>query len=222
MTHTLVISDLHLDKQFEKARCDKLRDLIQQADTVVICGDFWEGYAITFDEFLATPWSELFTLLKSKHTVYVYGNHDKKDKSDDRVYQFCDTATQQYQKSFGNVRYIFEHGHRLSPKIDAMLGIQKPDPLYFAISEWIQLAFVKILGPMGFWILFFGQNEKIKRASEREFSHLGSYMYVCGHTDCAEIDKKRHFANSGFCKYGHVQYLLIQENGDITLHKERY
>lgn len=222
MAHTLVISDLHLDLAYEEKRFQKLRNIISDAHTVVICGDFWEGYAIDFDAFIQSPWSRLFPLLKSKKTVYVYGNHDKQTKSDERVNLFCDVATEQYRQKFGTTEFIFEHGHRLSPKIDALLQIQKPDPFYFAVSEWVQLAFVKLFGPRGFWILFFGQNEKIKRASAQQFSHLGDYMYVCGHTDCAEIDKGRHFANSGFCKYGYMQYLIIQEDGAITLHTDRY
>lgn len=219
---TLVISDLHLDSQFEESRFSRLVELISPVDRVVICGDLWEGYHISFDEFLNSRWSQLFSLLRSKQTVYIYGNHDRADKSDDRVSDFCVQATTQYKTTIGTRHFIFEHGDRLSPKIDAVLGITKPNPVYFAISELVQLAFVKILGVRGFWLLYYGQNEKIKRASVKQFGHLGDYMYICGHTDCAEIDRARHFANSGFCKYGHIQYLLIGEDGEVTLHMERY
>lgn len=218
----LVISDLHLDAHFEPKRFQRLSELIQNSKEVIICGDFWEGHGMDFDNFLKTPWTALFPLLKSKNAVYVFGNHDRRDRSDDRIYQFCDTAAEQYQAKIGDVHYIFEHGNRLSPKIDAVLGIRKANPVYFAISEWIQLAFVKLFGIKGFWIMFYGQNEKIKKASAAEFGHLGNYMYVCGHTDCAEIDRANHFANSGLCKYGYIQYLTIEEDGKIDLHMETY
>lgn len=218
----LVISDLHLDAHFEPNRCKRLLELITASDQVIICGDFWEGHGMDFSEFLLTDWSELFSLLKSKNTVYVFGNHDRRDRSDDRIYQFCNTATEQYKTVIGPVHYIFEHGNRLSPKIDEVLGIRKANPLYFAISEWIQLAFVKLFGIRGFWLMYHGQNEKIKRASAKEFGSLGNYMYVCGHTDCAEIDLPRHFANSGLCKYGFIQYLTIKEDGSIKFHMEKY
>ncbi len=218
----LVISDLHLDAHFEPDRYNRLSELISKSKQVIICGDFWEGHGMDFDDFLKTQWTGLFPLLKSKHTVYVFGNHDRRDRSDDRIYKFCDIATEQYKTVIGPTHYIFEHGNRLSPKIDAILGIKKANPVYFAISEWIQLAFVKIFGIKGFWIMFYGQNEKIKKASFKEFEHLGNYMYVCGHTDCAEIDLPRHFANSGLCKYGYIQYLTIEEEGKIELHMEKY
>ena len=218
----LVISDLHLDAHFEPDRYKRLSELIAASNQVIICGDFWEGHGMDFDEFLHTQWVELFPLLKSKNSVYVFGNHDRRDRSDNRIFQFCNIATEQYKTIIGRVHYIFEHGNRLSPKIDEVLGIRKANPLYFAVSEWIQLAFVKLFGIRGFWMMYHGQNEKIKRASFKEFNSLGDYMYVCGHTDCAEIDRKNHFANSGLCKYGFIQYLTIEQDGSIELHMEKY
>ncbi len=217
----LVISDLHLDRSFDAPRFRRLRELIDQHDHVIICGDLWEGYSITFDEFLQSQWNTLFPLLKERDTVYIYGNHDRKVKSDDRIYTFCTQATTLYKTTIGQTHFIFEHGDRLSPKIDAVLHIDKPHPIYFALSELVQLACVKLLGVRGFWILYAGQNEKIKKASAQEYSHLGNYMYVCGHTDCAEVDVPRHFANSGFSKYGYIQYLVIDDAGSVTLHMER-
>ncbi len=218
----LVISDLHLDAHFEPERCKRLSELISASSQVIICGDFWEGHGMDFDEFLHTRWVELFPLLKSKNTIYVFGNHDRRDRSDDRIFQFCNTATEQYKTVIGSVHYIFEHGNRQSPKIDEVLGIRKANPMYFALSEWVQLAFVKLFGIKGFWIMYHGQNEKIKKATAQEFGSLGNYMFVCGHTDCAEVDRKNHFANSGLCKYGFIQYLAIEQDGSIELHLEKY
>ena len=62
----LVISDSHLDQNFEQDKLIFLKQLVESVDQVIINGDFWEGYSISFEEFLNSPWKELLPLLKKK------------------------------------------------------------------------------------------------------------------------------------------------------------
>ena len=52
MSKILIFSDSHLSPRFNQAYFNKLANLIEQADQVIINGDFWEGYFYSFDEFL--------------------------------------------------------------------------------------------------------------------------------------------------------------------------
>lgn len=220
--YILVLSDTHLDTTFEPTKYEKLKLLIEKADHVILNGDFWEGYGITFDELCNTEWTKLFPLLKSKKTVYVFGNHDKAEFSDQRIYQFCDKATEQYRMQIQNIDFIFEHGHRFATKIDGILKLEKPPRIGFFITEWMQKKIVQLTGPKGMWILFGKLNHMVKSRTHKEFGGNGAYRYICGHTHCIEVDTFRHFANSGFSKYGYLQYLTIDEKGVIKKHTERY
>jgi len=114
---TLVFSDTHFSKKFNKRQFNALVKQISYADRVVINGDFWEALDITFDDFINSEWNKLFPFLKQKQTVYVYGNHDDPYFSDDRVYQFCDRAVKEYLLETPSNKYLFRHGHQfLFPK----------------------------------------------------------------------------------------------------------
>jgi predicted phosphodiesterase len=95
----LVISDVHLDNAFEKPKYRFLKKIIRRADRVIINGDFWDGYLVKFQQFIQSPWKSLFPLLKSKKTIYIYGNHDKKILSDKHTALFSDIQTRlKFQK----------------------------------------------------------------------------------------------------------------------------
>ncbi|MBI3955332.1 metallophosphoesterase, partial [Candidatus Gottesmanbacteria bacterium] len=75
--HTIIISDLHLTRRFEKRKFNFLKKIIERSDQVVINGDLWDYYFSSFSQFVRSPWRQLFPLLKEKKTVYLYGNHDR-------------------------------------------------------------------------------------------------------------------------------------------------
>ncbi|KUK82735.1 MAG: Metallo-dependent phosphatase, partial [Microgenomates bacterium 39_6] len=77
---TLIFSDTHLTDRLDPKKMAFLKKIINKADQVIINGDFWDGAFISFDQFLSSPWQELFSLLKKKQTIYIYGNHDKKER----------------------------------------------------------------------------------------------------------------------------------------------
>lgn len=220
--HILVLSDTHLSNHFEPAKYNTLKALIEQADHVIINGDFWEGYEMTFDEFLKTKWVDLFPYLKSKKAIYVFGNHDKHKFSDRRIESFCEASTEQHLMQINGIHFIFEHGHRYAHKLDGIFHIERPLKIEQTIVEWMQKMIIRIFGARGMWLLFSRFNQIIKLKARNEFEKYTPYRHISGHTHCAEVDITHSFANSGFSKYGYIQYLTIDEKGIIEKQLERY
>src|SRR3982750_365904 len=94
---TLIFSDSHLYGRFEETKFKFMWYLINSVDHVIINGDFWDGYIIDFNEFLATPWNELFPLLKERRSIYIYGNHDIVPPTDPRASLFSARQLDRYQ-----------------------------------------------------------------------------------------------------------------------------
>jgi len=96
----LVFSDTHLTHRFNKKKFLFLSRIIKKADKVIINGDFWDGHISSFHRFINSKWSMLFKLLKQKKTVYIYGNHDRKEYCDSRVSSFSTIQTTHYKINF--------------------------------------------------------------------------------------------------------------------------
>ena len=93
----LIFSDTHLTPKYEPKKFAVLKNAIEQADRVIINGDFWEGFVCTFNEFVESPWSkELFPLLKKKKAVYLFGNHDRESLANERASLFSDKQMKKY------------------------------------------------------------------------------------------------------------------------------
>ena len=214
---TLIFSDSHLSNRFDPKKFAFLKKIVSTADKVIINGDFWEGYTCTFTELVNSPWKQLFPLLKEKNTVYLYGNHDKKSYSDQKTKLFSTTQGIRYKFKSGNKIFHVEHGDRLMPLLDAYLA-KYPKFLndFFETTEGFMFRY---FGKLHLYLFFKSLNEKIKKRIADKFKK-NEYL-VCGHTNFAEIDLERNFINSGFIKHK-IGYYLIIEDGDITLHEERY
>lgn len=218
---TLVISDTHLDLPFEEKKFKVLNRIISQADKVIINGDFWEGFLLTFEQFYHSDWRNLFPLLKSKNTVYVFGNHDAEEYNNpEKLHEFSDIQTSRYEYAVNGSTFIFEHGHRLLP-----LEKEKPDvtdPQFQSTVRrfnTLEKLLIQVGGPL-YQYAVSGFNTVIKNKIQVEL--LENEVFFCGHTHTPELNLKRRFINSGVIKYGLAQYLLIDETGTITARQERY
>lgn len=213
----LIFSDSHLTPHFDKRKFNVLKEAIEKADKVIINGDFWEGYVYSFDAVVNSQWSTtLFPLLKKKKAVYVYGNHDTKDMSDDRVKLFSDTHTGQFSFKSGNKTFHCEHGNRIAPLLDETRGIK-----YGFIIKWInhiQNAVVALLGPHPFFIINRKGNGQYKTYAKKLKK---DEVLVVGHTNSAEVDLSNNYVNNGFCTNGVCQYVFI-ENGTVSAVTKRY
>jgi predicted phosphodiesterase len=213
----LVISDVHLDLPFEPKKYNFLKKIISDCDQVILNGDFWEGQFISFSQFIFSPWKQLFPILKTKKTIYIYGNHDKKIKIDKNVELFSIKQTERYELLISNTKYIFEHGNRLYPFHDETTHPYIPKKSHLIeLLEWIV---INIFGKPLITLLLFHFNLVIKKKLKNELKK--NEIYVCGHTHFAEIDIKNQFINTGFIKQGLGQYLII-DNGTPRLMEEWY
>lgn len=212
----LVFSDTHLTLPFDERKYNFLKRIISQADNVIINGDFWEGYQITFEQFINSSWKKMFPLLKAKNAVYIYGNHDKKILSDERVSHFSILQTYQYKLKFNGKEFIFEHGNRLCPFFDDVLKLQHPPFLLARLIDNFGRFLIRKYKKSFIKFIYSRFNKVIKKKIKEQFT--AKQILVCGHTHYAELDLKNRFINTGFNKYGLAQYLII--DGDKIIPKE--
>lgn len=212
----LVFSDTHLTNRFNKKKFLFLSRIIKKADRVIINGDFWDGHLTTFNRFITSRWSELFELLKLKKTIYIYGNHDRKEYCDSRVSVFSSVQTTSYKMRFNNYNYHFEHGNTFLPSFDKSLRITsyRIVKIFTLFTNCIEFPIQKLK----LWYIGIMANKRIKMKKNKD--NKNTYM-VCGHTHYPEIDKKNRFLNTGFMKFGIASYLIINKKG-IELRRETY
>ncbi|NTW62057.1 hypothetical protein HGB25_01440 [Candidatus Saccharibacteria bacterium] len=217
----LVISDIHLSKNFKQKKYDALENIIKRADKVIINGDFWDSWHCTFDEFIKTKWSGLFPLLLARDTVYLFGNHDPKYRSNNNVSLFSVQTGERFEYISNGTTYRFEHGHKLLDSSDGFFmriydGLMHYFErhsvwLFFLMKSWIEKA--------GF--VLFGDKVMCESGMTRKRNNRLKKFYkkdwlICGDTHFAEVDHKNKFANSGCIIHGHLSYLVIT-NGKIEL-----
>ena len=221
----LVISDIHFTTKFNRKLFETLKILISSSDRVILNGDFWEGLAISFDDFLRSEWSRLFPLLKQKETIYVYGNHDCKILSDNRVSLFCDKAVNEYHLDTQNQNYLFNHGHDfLFPKHPTNKDYKKLKNagrlitrLDLAKSALIQNVVFRMFGPRILPSII----NYIPAKTRNSIGNPG-YLLVCGHTHRPYYNQKKSLIDIGFFNYGWANYLVIDDSGDFKLNSQRY
>lgn len=220
----LVFSDTHLGKDFDKKKFLFLKKTIDQSDRVIINGDFWEGLQITFDEFVHSPWSELFPYLKKKHAVYVYGNHDLQKWTDERVSLFSSAQANQYTFKSDDKIFIVEHGDRafilgviIAKTISniILLFTGKNPQISYHLEKFVYTVFGKDFHQR----LSKAMNNNIKKQLGKEIS--GGKILICGHSHHQDYDVRHNFVNTGTIQFGMGQYAII-ENGKVILKEEMY
>lgn len=214
----LIFSDTHLSDTFDEPKFNYLSRIIKQADQVIINGDFWDEHATTFDGFVNSHWKHLFPLLKSRKTVYIFGNHDKADQSNSQVDLFSDIQTEHYEFKSGNKKFIAEHGNK-RVSIFGDKGIDETYDKHFLFIPFANEIHQTIIRLKWNTFLFRRYNNAVKKNFSSKLPN--NTFFICGHTHCANIDLTRHFVNSGVNNFGLGQYVLI-EDGAITAREEWY
>ena len=209
----LIFSDTHLTPKYEPKKFTALKEAIELSDRVIINGDFWEGMSYKFDDFITSEWSkELFPLLKKKQAVYLYGNHDSEDLSDNRCELFSVKQLKQFVFKSGASTYRVEHG-------DLILHFPTFPPLVRNILEIIEHAIFCIFGKNFVQSAYKRSNNKLKKKMVGRL-RSGEFL-ITGHTHSAEIDSENRYINTGFNNFGLSQYLYI-EDGKVTAVEKRY
>lgn len=209
----LIFSDTHLTPKYEPKKFATLKEAIEQSDRVIINGDFWEGMSYKFEDFVSSEWSkELFPLLKKKQAVYLYGNHDSDNLSDEGTGLFSVKQLKQFNFKSGPNTYYVEHG-------DLILHFPSFPPLVRNCLEIIEHAIFSIFGKNFVHSAYKRSNNRMKEKIEGRFK--SKEFLITGHTHCLEIDLESHYINSGFNNFGLSQYLFI-EDGKVTAVEKRY
>lgn len=215
----LVFSDSHLSLPFEEKKYRFLEGIISRADQVIINGDFWDGYLVSYKQFIESPWRHLFPLLKQKQAIYVFGNHDKKTFADKSLSLFSSFQTQRYELKVKGITYIFEHGHRLAPLGDQDRVLPPNNPIRSTkFNDKLEKLFIKRTGSK-YQKLLKIYNRRIKKKLKKELK--SNQYYVCGHTHSADVDHKNRFINTGVIKHGLAQYMWFKNNA-IYVKQEKY
>lgn len=217
---TLVISDTHLSLPFDEKKYLLLKRIISDADKVIINGDFWEGFLLTFDEFFSSQWSKLFSLLKEKKAIYIFGNHDAREYNDlERIKEFSVLHAERYSFQENGKTYTFEHGHSLFPTEKKPVNIS--DPRFrrtVARNDAIERKCIQYAG-RSYQYLIRHINSIVKRKVSKKLAI--NEFFFCGHTHIHEINHKKRFYNTGIIKHGLAQYIYI-DKGSIIPIQERY
>lgn len=214
---TLVVSDVHLTHVFDENKYLFLENLFSSYDRVILNGDFWDGFSTRFDRFITSRWSGLFPLLKNKGAIYLFGNHDIREYSDERTALFSALQQESFLMKENFTTYHIEHGHVLEPGVDGLIRLSRNFLKYVNFTAHVvENIFVRLGSPQN--MIIRQANKGIKRKlKKKQFPH----WYLCGHTHVAEYDKKNKFANSGFIQYGRATYLTIDSSG-VELKREKY
>jgi UDP-2,3-diacylglucosamine pyrophosphatase LpxH len=153
--------------------------------------------------------------LKDKHTIYLYGNHDKKEFADDRVKLFSDVQTDSYKLKLKDKTLVVEHGHRVQPGFPRLEKINPIRKMTFTVPAFESLG-VRLFGEK-FRSLFVYRhlhNRSIKRYARRNLSE--NEILICGHTHARLWDPKNRYINIGDTQI-HVGSYLYIEDGRMEL-----
>lgn len=208
---TIVFSDTHLTDYVRRSKLGFLRSIIESADRVIIAGDFWDSYLTTFDRFLNSQWSALFSLLKTRETIYLYGNHDPKSASDSRVNLFSTLQADEYRLSIGTQTLLIQHGHRIHPHLDERVPRWLVNRYTTQVTALLQAGLFRALGPRRtLGLLNARENDAMRLWAA---THLKpNQILVTGHNDYGEIDLEHQFICTGLIRYGYASYLKIVDD----------
>lgn len=223
---TLIFSDTHLTTKFEPKKFEKLKEVIEQADRVIINGDLFDGYLVDFEEFCRSKWQNLFPLLKQKRAIYILGNHDSRKKVNRKAKLFAQKVVGGYKFKSGGSTFLVKHGHELAPSIEVRLeflsGLHQKSyfarTIYKFYEDFKEFA-VSLVGPRYYNFTNRIETERLKHWAKKNLKE-NEYL-IAGHTHFQTFDSKHRFIGAGMINYGFCQCVLI-DRGEIKLINERY
>jgi predicted phosphodiesterase len=206
----LIISDLHLTKTVNLKKLKFLKELFGSVDKVIINGDFWDSLFLEFDDFINSEWKELFPILKKKKTIYLYGNHDRKEACDSRVFLFSVRQANQLRWSIKDRTLLIKHGHDFDLLFTRIVRKLKISHLFLRAYHYFEDLAVKVFGPSFISWCHKYYNKEIKDIIKNKLGD--NEILICGHTHSVDFDLANKYINIGFTNYGVAQYLLIEDN----------
>ena len=208
-----IVSDTHLTAKFDKDKYELLHKLFSDCDRLIINGDFWSWYSLSFNKFVNSQWKRLFPIMLKKETIYIYGNHDREEFMDEESGLFSKERCLKKILHIGKLKYHIEHGHLFfghqsfsDPKlVEWNRKINVDERIRNPINRFL----CKRIGQKRLFKFSGFMNKKIK---ERGKGIIGKgYILVTGHTHLAESNRDGKYVNTGFIDQGFGWYLEIGE-----------
>ena len=213
----VIISDTHLSSRVYRKKYYYLKSIIEEADKVIIAGDFWDGFLTNFDKFTRSKWRLLFPLLLEKETVYLFGNHDRAEWCDDRVSLFSVEHGMNITLETPDQTYFITHGHIVFTSMEDRFPVLNHSiPLRLGSS-------LDVIHKLVWGRRFLRHDSDINQPmADWVAKNLPSpQILVTGHSHYPEIDLKQRFINTGFIGLGYGNYIIIDDNGPRIV-RERY
>ncbi len=214
---TIIISDTHLSNRVYRKKYYYLKSVIEQADRVIIAGDFWDGFLTNFDKFLQSKWQLLFPLLLERQTMYLYGNHDRAEWSDERVSLFSVEQAMNTTIECNGQQYFIAHGHTIFTSFEDKYPIvNRSIPLRIGSS-------LDIIHKLVWGKRFLNNDSDINTPMANWVAKNlpANQILICGHSHYPEINRAKRFINTGFNGLGYGNYVIIDESGPRII-KDRY
>jgi UDP-2,3-diacylglucosamine pyrophosphatase LpxH len=165
-----------------------------------------------------SKWQLLFPLLKARDTVYVFGNHDRQEWTDQRVNQFSVCQRKGICIQNGTKHLLVTHGDAIIPVYEDFIPGRS---LRFLCSRtWIRLEAIGIrLVGKRFSRVGAATNATLKTFAKQRLDE--DEILVCGHSHLSEYDLDSNFINLGLHRQGLGQYLMVDDHA-IELLEETY
>jgi predicted phosphodiesterase len=204
----IIISDLHLSHDFEEELFNKIKQVLSKADHIIINGDFWDDSKTTFEKFVNSKWNQLFPMLKEKNTIYLFGNHDPKYRTDERASLFSIEQKDFHEINFKDKQLYITHGQEISltTKLAMLISRIHPKIVHY-------LAY-----PLGIWQKKASKNPNsltAKKLNKVFKNKIKNKVLIMGHTHVPELDLNNNYINTGYFFKEKQYYLEISE--DINL-----
>ena len=214
---TVVISDTHLSSKVYPKKYNYLKNIIEDADKVIIAGDFWDGFLVSFDDFINSKWQSLFPLLLEKQAVYLYGNHDRPEWCDERVSLFSVENGMSTTLSLHEQMYHITHGHTI------FVSKEEQYPIFNHAIPLRIGSFIDVTHKFLFGDRFLKEGNSINSSlADWVRDNLDEdHLLITGHSHYPEMNLAGRFLNSGFIGLGYGNYITIDANGPQVI-KERY
>lgn len=201
---TVVLSDTHLSKKFYQKKFDYLQSVIEGADKIIVAGDFWDGFKISFDDFISSRWRALFPLLLEKQAVYIYGNHDRPEWCDERVGLFSVEQGMDAVFDVNGRSYYVAHGHTIFEPFEIWPTVNNRAILKFSSHIGAMRDFMsRRQGPEE------GSSINVPMSKWATDNLSDGQLLVCGHSHYPEIDMAKSIVNSGFIGQNYASHVVI-------------
>ena len=223
----LIFSDTHLTCKFNRKWFDEVEPLINNADIVIINGDFWEHISCDFSKFIKSKWSKkLFPILKNK-TIYLHGNHDPERLMNTHgVILFSREQHKEFEFKSGKYIFNLEHGDKIVPDFDSDHRIMTAFVEKYLPHFWLWLTRLEdrknIFGKYFKKYMDRHRVEETKACRKVAINNKEkNIIRIFGHIHTPKHNLEDDFIILGSFKNGNKRYITI-ENGEVSFFDKIY